>query len=166
VGIGTDGAVRGVEIMEDLQHLPGKAEEVDTPTQRLRERFARDLVRVFWNDSDELSVIVLEDSLEEQLVTRLRPSDAGDYLRMDAAEARLLGSAVTLHIERSLREEDALPVVVCVAVLRRPLFRLLQRYDRRVYTLSFTELSPEQRVSIAGQVLLSAIRMDYEQDRS
>lgn len=157
---------RGVEIMEDLQNLPGKAEEVDTPTQRLRERFARDLVRVFWSDSDELPVIVLEDSLEEQLVTRLRPSDTGDFLRLDAAEARSLASAIILHTERNLREEDALPVVVCVAVLRRPLFRLLQRYDRRIYTLSFTELPPEQRVSIAGQVLLSAIRMEHEQDRS
>jgi len=145
------------ELMEELQQLVGNVKAIDTLTQRLREAVGPDLSQTFLNGSERLAVITLDENLEEQLVTRLGTNDAGDFLRLSAAEARSIASEVQRHVEKSLQDNNACPVVVTVPMLRRPLFSVLQSFDKRVYTLSVTELSPALRFVLAGELAASAI---------
>jgi hypothetical protein len=49
-----------------------------------------------------------------------------------------------------LDAQDALPVIVAIPLLRRPLFDLLQPFDQRVNALSISELSSRTRFALAG----------------
>jgi hypothetical protein len=145
-------ASRRIELMEELEQLINHVDSVDVLTQKLREYLAAEIGQAFSGESERLATILLEEGFEEYLVTQLQPTEDGDYLRLSPAQALALASATRRHVERSLRDDDALPVVVSVPTLRRPLFRLLRRFDRRIYALSFTELAPALRLSVAGQV--------------
>jgi hypothetical protein len=140
------------ELVKELQQIVGIAKGIDTLTQRLRETVAADLSRTFLSGADQLALIALDDRLEEELVNRLVPGESGDYLRLSTAEARRLTAAAQRHLVRTSSEVGAVPVVITLPLLRRPLFDVFQSFDRRIYTLTFTDLSPRVRFWVAGRL--------------
>lgn len=145
---------RRTDLVEELQQLVVQVDNTDDLTQKLRESLAPELCRGFAGAADQLALITLEDGLERYLVNRLsRPSEGSRALRLDPAQALALASAIRRHVERCLRDDDMLPVVMTSApVLRLPLFRLLERFDPRIHVLSITELLSEVPWIDAGRV--------------
>ena len=140
------------ELMQELQQLFGTVEGVDTLIQKLRESVAMDLCRTFAGSSGQLVLLTLDPRLEEQLVRRLTSTAVGDVLRLSTSQARALASAAQRFVEQSLQEKDAVPVLVTLPVLRRPLFDVLHQFDRRVYTLSVTELRSRVQITVLGEI--------------
>lgn len=142
------------EIMQTLRRVVGRQSKLDTIVQRLREleSLTAELCAPFLDPSGRLHVIALDPALEDELGTRLVSGGGVDQLELGTGEARSLASAVRRYTEHTLERADTLPVLVTMPVLRRPLFELLQRFDRRTHVLSFTELPDRLRFETAGRL--------------
>jgi flagellar biosynthesis protein FlhA len=136
-----------------IQEMQRGAENPDVLTQYLREHLGAVISEHFANEYGELAVIILDEGLEKRLMKMLRSTSRGRLeLSLHPGEAHALATAVSRHLERSLRENNVKPIVVCERSLRYPLFRILECFDPRVLVLSYTELSPDLRLVDAGML--------------
>ena len=91
--------------------------------------------------------ITLEPDLEDTL-----GGDGSSALRVNPVLAQSLASALRRHVDSTLADNDALPVVICSPALRLPLFRLLERFEPRVAVLSTSEIPPDVAWINAGRL--------------
>jgi hypothetical protein len=133
---------RGGRIVQQLQIVAQHVKDHEILTQKIREHVKDDLCRTFADDAGQVATLMLDESFETLLSSQVVGSDDGPVLRIDPGTAGALAAALRRHFERNLRD-DVKPVVVCATKLRKPLSRLLRRFDPRIHVLSFTELSQE-----------------------
>jgi len=125
---------------------------VHVATQTFREQLGPSICQQLIDKYCQLSVIILDEAFEKNLLNRLRSAEGGQQLALDPVEAQALAASISRHVARSLNESEVMPVVACERNLRLPLLRLIERFDARVKVLSYTELSPDLRLVDAGMV--------------
>jgi type III secretory pathway component EscV len=142
-------ADRWPDLIEELQRAPSG---VDVATQMFREQLGPAICQQLMDKYGQLSVIILDEVYEKNLLNRLRSIGGGQQLPLEPVEAQALTASISRYVARSLRESDVMPVVACERSLRLPLLRLIERFDPRVRVLSYTELTPDLRLVDAGMV--------------
>jgi FHIPEP family len=149
-------AERSIELLMRLLELvqEGDALDVALALPRLREHVRDELCRGFADDANRLSVLLLERADEAWLESRLQVTRAGLQRRfqLKPQEALQLAAAVRERFEDVARSDHAAPVIVCEDHLRAPLFDVLQAFDPRLFVLSYSELSPDVRLTSRGLV--------------
>ena len=133
---------RGAKVVRQLQSVAHQVKDHEVLTQKMREHVKDDLCRAFADDAGQVATLMLDERFETLLSSKVVGSDDGPVLAIDPGTAGALAAALRRHFERNLRD-DVKPVVVCATKLRRPLSRLLRRFDPRIHVLSFTELSQD-----------------------
>ncbi|HEV7266746.1 MAG TPA: FHIPEP family type III secretion protein [Falsiroseomonas sp.] len=149
-------AERNVDLLMRLLELAQEGDTLDVALAlpRLREHVRDDLCRGFADEANRLSVLLLEPTDEAWLTSRVQVTRAGLQRRLQLApqEALRLAAAMRERFEEVARADHAAPVIVCEDHLRAPLFDVLQGFDPRLFVLSFSELSPEVRLTSRGLV--------------
>jgi flagellar biosynthesis component FlhA len=151
---------RTADLMLELQQLVRQSEEINTVylTQKLREHVGFELCKMFTDETNQLPVLLMDETLEQELIDRLRIAGGRRTLDLTLDQGLKLASAVRGTFETILRTEDMAPVLVCEDNLRLPLFRMIQHFDSRIHVLSYTELSPEVRPTSKG--IVSGVSLD------
>jgi flagellar biosynthesis protein FlhA len=127
--------------------------DVVSMTLRLREHISSDLCRTFTDSSNQLFVLLLDQADEQWLVNKLRRTPIKVFFdRITPEEAKRLIRAVQERFEEVARGDHARPVIVCDDWLRAPLFDMVHRFDPRIFVLSYTELSPDVRLTSRGVI--------------
>lgn len=97
--------------------------------------------------------MLLDQADERWLANKLRRTPIRwffDGITPDEAK-RMIG-AVRERFEEVSRADHVRPVIVCDEWVRAPLFDMLQRFDPRIFVLSYTELSPDVRLTSRGVI--------------
>ena len=146
----------GGEILVRLVELVRESEkfELELVNQKLREHVSDDLCKAFCDDSNQLVVLLLDPDDELWLADEILERDKGRLSLRKLGPDDELGFVTGLRerFEVVSRADHTLPVLVCEDHLRLPLFELLRRHDGRIHVLSYTELSPEVRLTSRGVI--------------
>jgi hypothetical protein len=146
-------AQRGVDLVARLIEMVRESNILDpsTMTPGLRERVSDDLCRAFAGDSNQLFVLLLDQADEAWLANKLTKIPMRMIFDEIAPEEELrMVATIREGFEQVARADHACPVLVCEDYLRAPLFDVLQRFDPRIFVLSYTELSPAVRLTSRG----------------
>ncbi len=149
-------STRRVDLMIELQKLLEQNERINLAflVQKLREHVRVDLCKQFSDETNQLGLVLLDPALEEQLRAKLRiiGDEVRSILDVTPDQALKLAAVIKGKFEEILRNEDAVPVLVCEDNLRLPIFRLIRYFDPRIYVLSYPELSSEVHLTSKGIV--------------
>lgn len=147
-------AARGVDLLLKLIDLVRESDSFDVAltTMRLREHVGDDLCRAFADGGNQLLVLLLDLPDEQWLVSKLNKTAMRLAFDLTPEEALRTVVAVRERFDEVSRTDHAPPVLVCADNLRAPLFEMLQRFDPRIFVLSYAELSPDVRLTSRGVI--------------
>lgn len=148
-------AQRNIDLLRKLLEIVRESESFDVTltTRLLREHVQADLCRGLADDTNQLIVMLLDPTDEQWLRGRLARSAIRLFFdKLSPEEARRIAAAVRERVEEVTRADRVVPVLVCADHLRQAMFDLLQRYDPRIFVLSYSELSPDVRMTWRGVV--------------
>ena len=144
----TDLVVRLIEMLRESDTF-----DVSLVTLRLREHVSDDLCRAFADASNQLFVLLLDLADEAWLRSKLVKTPMRMFFDKITPEEELrMAATVRERFEEVARADHASPVLLCEDYLRAPLFDMLQRFDPRIFVLSYTELSPAVRLTSRGVI--------------
>ncbi|MGN6610338.1 MAG: flagellar biosynthesis protein FlhA [Angustibacter sp.] len=104
-----------------------------------------------WARDGVLQVLTLDPMLEQQLVDAVRPGEAGGVIALPGGAVEQLVDATARALFAAEQNGQA-PVLVCPAVVRAPLRRLLVAHVPRLPVLSYAEIDPTLRIETTGVV--------------
>jgi hypothetical protein len=148
-------AERDVDLLGRLIELVRESETFDPAlmTLRLREHVRDDLCRAFADGANQLFVLLLDPVDEQWLASKLSKTRMALSLDKLTHEETLRTAAVVRERFEAVAQTDhAYPILVCEDNLRAALFELLQSFDPRIFVLSYTELSPNVRLTSRGVI--------------
>jgi hypothetical protein len=147
-------AERGGDVLLKLIDLVRESDSFDVAliAMRLREHVSDDLCRAFADASNQLLVLLLDLPDEQWLVSKLNKTATRLSFDLTPEEALRTVVAVRERFDEVSRTDHAPAVLVCADNLRAPLFEMLQRFDPRIFVLSYAELSPEVRLTSRGVI--------------
>ncbi len=144
-------------ILETLVEAAPQSKSLVFLTEQIRQGMGRSLVRPLLNGDGGLSVLTLDRSLEEQIVTAFDPEAAARLLNTASAPVALGSNFLRPLLESVKRltgegSSSALPVLLCPSPARYHLRRWLEPFLPKVTVLAPTEIPPEVRVRSLGTV--------------
>jgi hypothetical protein len=153
-------AARATELVPRLIEIVRESEnfDVELATMKLREAMSDDLCRAFADGANQLFVLLLDPADERWLESRLNRKTVRLSFDLKPEHALRMAAAVRGRFEVVARTDHAAPVVLCSDYLRSPVFDMLQRFDPRIFVLSYSELSPSVRLTSRGVIATFAPR--------
>lgn len=136
-------------ILELLSEAPLTVEDPDQLTEVVRAGFARQLCQQFSDERGIIHAMIVEPSVESQLLTQIHESSAALWLELDLDSSLRLLRSVTKGVEKA-QQQGYTPVVLCSPRPRRFLRRLLEPTFPHLPVLSFSEIAPLTEVRTLG----------------
>ena len=145
---------RGVEAMIKLQEFVQQSARPNPAflIQKLRDFAGYDLCKQFTDENNQLSIIFFSPEFEANLINKLKVSSGQTELDLIPDHSLKLAAAIRRKFQEVVRNDDRTPILVCEENLRLSLYRLIQRFDPRIFVLSYTELSLDIRLISEGIV--------------
>ena len=143
-----------VRILEALSARAPMAKDTESLVEAVRAALGPAIASVHATDG-RLPLISLDPLLEQSLLEALRTGEGGTFLAVDAVRADELVTAVARRAEEAEQLGES-PVLVCSAVLRPALRRLVGTAAPRLPVLSYAELGGQLRLETMGVVTLAA----------
>lgn len=140
-----------VTILETLADYTKLTRDTDLLTEYVRQALKRQISREYADDSNRISVLTLDPSLEEKLRDSVQQSDFGSYLAVDPDLAQAIIDKLSMQYER-LGQSGIVPVIICAPVLRIYFKRLLDRFIPNIVVLSYNEVESGVEVDVIGMV--------------
>jgi flagellar biosynthesis protein FlhA len=143
-------------ILETLAEHAPKLQQPELLTDLVRERLARTVARPHLRGDGQLHVVMLEASLEQQLLGAVQHTPSGSFLAVEPTLLDRLVRAVQAAFGKAAGARDGrVPVLLSGQAIRAPLRQLLARVLPRIAVLSHNELPPDARIVLAGEVRLA-----------
>jgi flagellar biosynthesis protein FlhA len=140
-----------VTILETLADNAGRTKDLDTLGEWVRAALARSICRQYADEvTGVLNTITLDPALEQDLVASVTPGMT--MLALEPSQSRKLVAAMTQQVERMLAMGYQQPVLLCMAALRLPLRRLVERSLPQLVILSYNEIVANTEVRAVGAV--------------
>jgi len=142
-------------IAESLSEAAGRTQEPDQLTTLVRPKLGRMIVQSLIDDSNNLSVMTLDPSLEQLLHNVLQQSAPGQNLTLEPGLAERLFAAVRSGAAQV--EEQGHPAVLVVSPAIRPWLSKAVRYRVNDLTiLSYNEIPDDQSVKVIHNIQVAA----------
>jgi flagellar biosynthesis protein FlhA len=137
-------------ILESAADAIGVTRDPVTLTEFVRQPLGRAITGPHLSEVNELGVLVLDPSIEQQLQQSVEVSDRGSFLAMDPGRIQDLLTRMVKSINDLL--PGAQPVLLTNPIVRPHLFRLLERAMPHLVVLSHSEVPLDVRVVSLGTV--------------
>lgn len=141
-------------ILETLADWAPSMSDADLLTEQVRQAMARAISGNHADDSQTLSLLTLDHTLEETLQDSVQRTQDGSYLALDPHKAQAFLEALSETIQ-SLGGGTT-PVLLCSPTIRLHVKRLTERYLSNLVVLSHNEIAPHLKVRSAGTVTIDA----------
>ena len=144
-------------ILETMVEAAAQSKNVVFLTEQIRQALGRSLVRPLLDGEGGLSVLMLDRTMEDQIIATFDPEGAarlsGDASRSPAVGTNFLRPLLD-SVKRLTGENSsmALPVLLCPSPARYHLRRWLEPFLPKVTVLAPAEIPPEVRVRSLGTV--------------
>jgi len=138
-------------IVEGLADYAPLTKDPDLLTEYVRQKLARAIVNQHVPDNGVLSVLTLEQDVEDVLLKSVQHTEHGSYLSIDPKVASSIMNAVNKETERVMAK-GVQPVILCSPQLRRHFRRMVERFAPSLMVLSHSELSDNVQFKSLGKV--------------
>ena len=140
-------------IVEALADYATVTKDPDVLTEYVRQRLARAIVTNHIPEDGVLSVLTLEQDVEEVLLNSVQHTEHGSYLSVDPAVADTIMNSVNKESERAVASGYE-PIIVCSPQLRRHFRRMVEQFAPSLMVLSHSELLNNVKFKSLGKVRL------------
>ena len=140
-------------IMESLADYAPLSKDPEILTEYVRQKLARSILRQYENTEGILSIVTLDQQIEDLLREKIQRGDQGTYLSLDPNLAQRILRSVHQALDR-LGQVNIQPVLLCSPPVRRHLKKLLDRFLPQVVVLSHSELTSQAKIQSLGTVSL------------
>jgi len=138
-------------IVEALADYAPLTKDPDLLTEYVRQKLARAIVNQHVPDDGVLSVLTLEQEVEDVLLGSVQHTEHGSYLSVDPKVASSIMNSVNKETERVMAK-GVKPVILCSPQLRRHFRRMVERFAPSLMVLSHNELSDHVQFKSLGKV--------------
>lgn len=140
-----------VTILETLADYAKISRDNDILTEYVRQALKRQITKQYLDNNNNLTVLTLDPSLEEQLRESVQQSEFASYLAVEPDIAQLLiDNVATYH--SNLTNQGITPIILCAPILRIYFKRLLDRFFTNLVVLSYNEVDSDINVEVIGMV--------------
>ena len=140
-------------ILETLADYASLSKDPEILTEHVRQKLARSILRQYENAEGVLSIVSLDQQIEDLLREKIQRGDQGTYLALEPNLAQRILRSVLQALDR-LTQVNIQPVLLCSPLVRRHLKKLLDRFLPQVVVLSHSELTSQAKIQSLGTVSL------------
>ena len=144
-------------IVETLADYAPMSKDPDLLTEYVRQRLARAIVMPYLGEDRSLSVITLDQEVEDSLTRNIQHTEHGSYLSVDPKIAGQIMTAVSSEMERGMAM-GLQPIVLCSPVLRRHFRRMVEQFAPSLMVMSHSEVANKVQFKSVGKVSLTHAR--------
>jgi len=141
-------------IVETLADYAPMSKDTDLLTEYVRQRLARGFLAPYQQGDGSLPVILLDQSLEDQLSGSLQNTEGGAWLALDPMVSEQVIMAIQKEVDRNMGL-NVQPVILCSPVLRRHVRALIEPWIPSVMVVSHGEISRNMNIKATGKVALT-----------
>ena len=142
-----------LSIMEALADYGVNTRDPDVLTEYVRQKLSRAITKQYENENGEISVITLEQDVENVLSKSVQESHDGSSLALDPSIARDILSNLKSTIE-NIAETGQQPVVLCPSGIRVAFKKLADIVSPNLVALSYDEIAHNCTVKSIATVRL------------
>jgi flagellar biosynthesis protein FlhA len=140
-------------VVEALADYATVTKDPDVLTEYVRQRLARAIVTDHIPENGVLSVLTLEQDVEEVLLNSVQHTEHGSYLSVDPTVADTIMNSVNKETEIAVAKGHE-PIIVCSPQLRRHFRRMVEQFAPSLMVLSHSELLNNVKFKSLGKVRL------------
>ncbi len=138
-------------ILEALADYAPVTKDPDLLTEYVRQRLARAIVSSHVPENGVLSVLTLEQDVEDVLLDSVQHTEHGSYLSVDPKVASSIMNSVNKETEKAMAR-GVEPIILCSPQLRRHFRRMVERFIPSLMVLSHSELLDSVQFKSLGKV--------------
>ena len=143
------------QILEVLADNASVTKEIDPLTEFARMALSQGIIQGVISPEGNLSVIVLDTSVEQEIQNAARQTSQGSYAALDPNLTQRLVEAVQTQVDEAT-SLGVHPVLLVNPQIRLVFSRLIRRYLPALTVLSYTEVTGETNLRSIGTVTLQA----------
>ena len=140
-------------IVETLADYAPVSKDTDLLSEYVRQKFARNILEELVTPDKILSVITLENKVEDLLTKGIQHTEQGSYLSVDPQILELINMSIKKVTEKVI-EQTIVPVILCSPVLRRHLKRAVENFAPTLTVISHAEVIPNIQIKSVGKVTI------------
>ena len=140
-------------ILSTLSDYVATTRDIDQLTEYVRQSLARVISSHHRGTDGKLDVFTLDPTVEEMMLTNLRPTQFGTQVVIEPTVAQRVLAGIKTQAERAIAMGNQ-PIALCSAQLRPYLRRFLEKYLPTLTVLSHTEIVPGTQIRSSGMVSL------------
>lgn len=140
-------------ILEELADYGPITKDPDTLTEYVRQGLARQISSSLKVFGTQLSVITLDQQIEQLINDSIQKTDHGNYLSIDPSNTQLIINNLRDVYEQVLGEGYQ-PIVLAAPLVRFYFKRLIETSFPHLVVVSYSELDVKQEVQVIGTVKL------------
>jgi len=140
-------------ILSTLSDYVGVTRDIDQLTEYVRQSLARVISSHHRSNDGKLDVFTLDPTIEEMMLTNLRPTQFGTQVVMEPTAAQRVLNGVKTQAERAIAMGNQ-PIALCSAQLRPYLRRFIEKYMPTLTILSHAEIVSGTQIRSSGMVTL------------
>ncbi len=126
-------------IIETLADYGPMTKDPEILTKYVRQKLGRAIVKPLVGPDNTLSVMILDNSLEEQIQRGVQQTEHGSFLALDPSLAQRIVKAVQNGADEEAKAGRQ-PVILCSPTVRGHLRKLIERFVPQVTVLSHSEI--------------------------
>jgi len=140
-------------IVETLADFAPITKDPELLTEYVRHKLARSIITPYIEDNGILSVITMNQEVEEKLIKDIRETAQGSYLSIDPMLADQIISSIKAESDKAMAK-NIQPILISAPSLRRHVKRMAENFIPSLMVLSQSELLSGMRFKTIGEVRL------------
>lgn len=139
-----------VTILETLADYGGITSDTDLLTEYVRQKMSGYITNKYVEDNN-LSVVTLDNSVEELIMNSISKTETGSYLSIDPNKAQTILNN-TFKTMKNLTSIGEQPIVLTAPIVRLYFKKLTEQMTRDVIVISYNEIESSVEVQSVGVV--------------
>lgn len=140
-----------VTILETLADYGKITHDSDLLTEYVRQKLAGYITNKYVEENNQLSVITLDNNIEEAIMNSISKTEAGSYLSLEPNMAQMILNN-TLKTVQKLTNIGEQPIILTAPIVRLYFKRLTEQLTRDLIVLSYNEIEPSVEIKSVGVV--------------
>ncbi|MGM0453291.1 MAG: flagellar biosynthesis protein FlhA [Thermodesulfobacteriota bacterium] len=141
-------------ILETLADVAPQVQDPDILTEYVRQALARQISSAVTADGETLSIITLDQSVEEAIQHSVKNSGPGGGMALEPKKARAILEGIGRQLEQFTG--GMTPVLLVSAAIRLHVKKLTEQYFPGLAVISHNEVTPQVKIQSLGTVGLNA----------
>ena len=141
-------------IFETLADYATTTRDTDILTEYVRQALKRAISGRFFSPNEMTSVVTVDPSLEQEIMSSVKQTENGAYLTLDPERTRAIVDSVGREVDK-LEKMGRTPIVVTSPIVRMYFKRLVEEYYKDLIVVSYNEIDNNIQLQSVGMVTIN-----------